>query len=207
MTEQNKIKAQKPIIKAILKNFETVEAKRKTVLYSLIGAGIFILIAMIPKPFTMVGLFKFGLLPALAVIAVVGAIRGPIAGLLTGYIGTVLQDLIFFTAIVTWTLPSLAYGFLGFIVGLSTYDLAKERSLIKLSAYSGVGFILSTFLILLIGIAIESISVLVEIAFAFLPLLTVGVPSVVLLTPLYAIIWQYLKQKPFFSKLFQKSSN
>jgi energy-coupling factor transport system substrate-specific component len=203
MTEENKIKAQKPIIKAILKNFETVEAKRKTVLYSLIGAGIFILIAMIPKPFKMVGLFKFGLLPALAIIAVVGAIRGPIAGLLTGYVGTVLHDLIFYTVIVIWTLPALAYGFLGFFVGFSTYNMTKERSLIKLSAYSGVGFILSAFLILLIGLAIESIEVLVEIAFVLLPLLTIGVPSVVLLTPIYAVIWQYLKQKPFFSKLFQ----
>ncbi|GAH01037.1 unnamed protein product [marine sediment metagenome] len=39
--------------------------------------------------------------------AVVGAIRGPIAGLTTGYLGTLLYDLLFYSTILAFTLPEL----------------------------------------------------------------------------------------------------
>ena len=61
-----------------------------TVLFGVVGAVLFALIPSIPMPFTMVSLLKFGLSPALAIIAVLGAIRGPLAGFLSGYFGIVL---------------------------------------------------------------------------------------------------------------------
>ncbi|HDD67696.1 MAG TPA: hypothetical protein ENG31_03650, partial [Candidatus Thorarchaeota archaeon] len=51
-----------------------------TVVYGLLGALIVMALLWLPQPYKMISIIKLGLVPALAVIAVVGAIRGPIAG-------------------------------------------------------------------------------------------------------------------------------
>ncbi len=160
-----------------------------TILYSLLGVGLYILIELIPMPYTMVSLFAFGLAPALAIIAIVGAIRGPIAGLLTGYLGTLLYDLLFYSTVVGMTLPYLAYGVLGFVVGLASYDMTNGRSLMKMSVLSAVGFVFTVLLVVVIGLTLGGVSTLVEIGFVMLPLLTIGLPSVFFLTPLFARLW------------------
>lgn len=157
--------------------------------YSIIGASIYLIIALIPMPFTMISLFKFGLAPAFAVIAVAGSIRGPIAGLLTGYIGEVVHGLLLSGTVITTTLPALAYGVLGFVVGLTSYDFGRGRSLAKLSLLAAVGFLITAVLVLLIGLFVESIGLLAAIGFVFLPLITVGLPSVALLSPVYGGLW------------------
>ncbi|MDH4214396.1 MAG: ECF transporter S component [Candidatus Thorarchaeota archaeon] len=165
-----------------------------TLLFGLIGAGIFALIYSIPMPYTMISLFKFGLSPALAIIALIGAIRGPLAGLLTGYLGIILHDLVFYGVIVSLTLQALAYGILGLIVGLSSYDFSKGRSLGKMSVLSTIGLVFTALILVMIGLVIENQSVLVELGFVLLPLLTVGLPSVILLTPILARLWLAISQ-------------
>jgi uncharacterized membrane protein len=160
----------------------------KTILFSMIAAGIFVLAYLIPMPFVMVSLFAFGLVPALAIIAVTGAIRGPIAGLLTGYLGILIHDL-FFGTVVTFTLPALAYGLLGLIAGLPTYDFSKGRSLGKLSIIAAVGFVFTVLLVVVVGLYVEDYSTLAAIGFVLLRLLTLGLPSVILLTPIFARAW------------------
>ena len=166
-----------------------------TVLYGFLGGFVFMVFSMIPTPFTMVSIIRFGFIPALAIIGLVGAIRGPIAGLLTGYIGTILADFILEGVIVTMTLPAFAYGVMGLIVGLASYDLANGRSLAKLSILSVVGFVFAALLLVVIGLLVEGYAVLVGIAFVLLPNLTSGIPSVLLLTPVLGRIWQYLTQR------------
>jgi hypothetical protein len=165
------------------------------VAYSIIGAAIYLIVVRIPMPFTMISLFKLGLAPALAVIAVMGAVRGPIAGLLTGYIGEVMHALILSGSLVTATLPALAYGSMGFVVGLTRYEFARGRSLAKLSLLSVAGFMMTALLVLVIDLFVESFGTLAAIGFAFLPLVTVGLPTVALLTPLFARVLYFFTVK------------
>ncbi len=160
-----------------------------TVIFGLVGAGVFALVNSINMPFTMISLFKFGLAPALAIIALVGAVRGPLAGFLTGYLGVITYDLLFFNAVVILTLPALAYGVLGLIVGLVTYDLSNGRSLGKLSILSIVGLVFTALLLVVIGMFVEQTSVLAGLGFVMLPLLTTGLPTVILITPILARLW------------------
>ena len=130
----------------------------RTLSYALIGALLYVGISLIPMPFTMVTLLKFGLLPAVVVIALVGAIRGPLAGFIVGYLGEVLYGLVVYNQIVTLTLPAVAFGVLGFIAGIATYDFSNGRSLAKLSVLSTIGFIFTVLLVVVIGITIEEYS-------------------------------------------------
>lgn len=177
--------------KSILEKFQmnTSDAIVWTLIYTLVGIVLFILVSQIPTPYIMVDLFPFGLLPALAIIPAMGAIRGPIAGFLTGYLGTVLFDFLIYGAVVTMTLPALGYGLLGFIVGLATYDLSNGRSLIKLTILSFVGFVFTLLIIVAAGLVVESYATLVALGFVMLPLLTSGLPTVLLLTPVYGRVY------------------
>ena len=144
----------------------------------------------------MISILKFGFIPALAIIGLVGAIRGPIAGLLTGYFGVIFSDLVLQGVVVTLTLPALAYGIMGLIVGLASYDLANGRSLVKLSLLSTVGFVFTALLVVVIGLFVEGYAALVGIAFVLLPNLTSGIPTVLLLTPVFARIWHAATSSP-----------
>jgi energy-coupling factor transport system substrate-specific component len=180
--------------KSIREKFQmnTSEAIVWTLVYTLVGIVLFILVSQLPKPFLMVSLFPFGFLPALAIIPTVGAIRGPIAGFLTGYLGTVLFDFLIYGAVVTMTIPALGYGLLGFIVGLASYDLSNGRSLIKLSILSLVGFVFTLLIVVVVGLTVESYATLVVLGFVMLPLLTTGLPTILLLTPVYGRVYHLL---------------
>lgn len=180
--------------KSMLEKFRmnTSEAIVWTLVYTFVGIVLFILVSQIPRPFLMVSLFPFGFLPALAIIPTVGAIRGPIAGFLTGYLGTVLFDFLIYGAVVTMTLPALGYGLLGFIVGLASYDLSNGRSLIKLSILSLVGFVFTLLIVVVVGLTVESYATLVVLGFVMLPLLTTGLPTILLLTPVYGRVYHLL---------------
>ncbi len=180
--------------KSILEKFQmnSSDAIVWTLLYTLIGIVLFVLVSQIPMGYLMVDLFPFGLLPALAIIPAMGAIRGPVAGFLTGYLGTVLFDFLIYGAVVTMTLPALGYGLLGFIAGLATYDLSNGRSLIKLTILSVVGFVFALLIIVAVGLTVESYATLVVLGFVMLPLVTSGLPTIILLTPVYARIYHLL---------------
>jgi hypothetical protein len=165
-----------------------------TIVFGLVGAGVFVAVNTIPMPYTMVSLFRFGLSPALAIIALIGAIRGPIAGFLTGYLGVITYDLLFFNTVTTLTLPALSYGVLGLIVGIASYDFSKGRSLGKLSVLSVVGLVFTALLLVVFGLFVEQTAVLAGIGFVMLPLLTTGLPSVILITPILARLWHFITE-------------
>lgn len=160
-----------------------------TIVISFMGVVAFILVSALPQPYLAMGMLKLGLIPALSVIAVVGAIRGPLAGFLTGFFGTIAFDLGMFGAVVTGGLPALAYGVLGFVVGLASYDFTSGRSLGKLSVLSVVGFVFTMLLVVLIGMMVEGISMLALIGYVMLPLITMGLPTMIFVTPVLA--WFY----------------
>ncbi len=166
-----------------------------TLLEAFLGAIIYLVIEMIPMPYLAVSLFTFGLAPSLSVIAAVGAIRGPIAGLLTGYIGVLLADIILNGQVAALSLYGLSLGVMGFIVGFANYDFTKGRSLAKLSVLSAVGLLFAILLTVLIGLFVEQVATLVAIGFQLLPLLTLGLPTVIVLTPLFARFWEILESQ------------
>ena len=166
-----------------------------TIIYSILGAVIFALASLIPMPFVMAWLFRFGIVPATAVIAVAGAIRGPVAGFLTGYLGTLIYDMISAGVVVTMTVPAAAWGILGLIVGLTRYDFTKGRSLAKLSVMSVVAYVVALVILLLIGLRVEIYPTLAAMVFFLIPMLTAGIPSVFLLSPIYARAWYVFTAK------------
>ena len=166
-----------------------------TLLAVLFGAVIYMFFEVIPMPTLAVGFFTLGLAPALAVIATVGAIRGPLAGFLAGYIGELLASIFLSGGIIAFSLYGVAFGFLGLIAGLPTYDFASGRSLAKLSILSLIGLIFAALITTVIGLFVEQIAVLVAIGLQLLPLLTIGLPSVILLPPLFARFWDIVSDK------------
>ncbi len=157
---------------------------------SILGAIIFLLLEMIPWPYLAVDLFPLGFIPALAVVATIGAKKGPLAGFLTGYLGTLLSDIVLSGTIAVFTLYGAAIGVLGLITGLASYDLVSGRSLAKLSVMSLIGLVFTTLLTVVFGLFVERLATLAALGFQLLPLLTKGIPTVILLTPLFARIWE-----------------
>ncbi len=174
-----------------------------TFTYSFIGIGIYLLVSLIPTPFIVVPTsinlggatvsLKLGFIYSIALIAGIGAIRGPVAGFIIGYLGSLFENLIFTTTAIQGTLPNLAYGLLGLIVGLGTYDLSNGRSLIKVSLLSFVGFLLTVILQTVSDIFIGNIPLMVAVGLVILPYATQGIPSVFLLTPLYLRVFEFLQ--------------
>ena len=197
MSETDSIPPQETPSRSLLEKLQiqSSNAILLTLIASLLGSIIYLGIEMIPMPYLAVSLFTFGLVPSLSVIAAVGAIRGPFAGLLTGYIGGLLVDIILNGEIVALTLYGLALGVMGFIVGFAKYDFTKGRSLAKLSVLSAVGLIFAILLTVLIGLFVVQVATLVAIGFQLLPLLTLGLPTVIVLTPLFARFWQILESQ------------
>lgn len=165
-----------------------------TLLVVLFGAVLYMFFEVIPMPTLAVGFFSLGFAPALAVIATVGAIRGPIAGFLAGYIGEQLASIFLSGGIVAFSMYGVAIGFLGLIVGLLTYDFTSGRSLAKLSILSAIGLIFAALITTVVGLFVEQVAVLVAIGLQLLPMLTIGLPTVMLLTPLFARLWYILKE-------------
>lgn len=170
------------------------DAILRTIFVALVGGLLYLILEMIPMPYIAVSIVPLGLVPSLALIATVGAIRGPFAGLLSGYIGVLFANLIINGEIVALTLYGLAIGVLGLIVGLGNYDFTNGRSLAKLSILSAVGIAFTALLTAVTGILVEGVATLVVIAFQLVPILTLGLPSVILLTPLFARIWYWFAE-------------
>jgi hypothetical protein len=134
-------------------------------------------------------MFIFGLNPAIAIVTSVGALRRALAGFLCGYVGAILNGIVFHAVVPTFTLPALAYGIAGLFVGLFHYDFTKGRSLVKLSLISVIGYLLTVLVYLAVGMFVEGYGTLVALGFVLLPMLTVGLPSVAFLTPLFVRVW------------------
>ena len=170
-------------------HLQNANASMWTTLAVLVGAAIYMVTEVTPMPYLALGLFALGLAPALAVIATIGAIRGPIAGFLAGYIGELTVSTFLTGGIVTFSLYGIAIGMIGLITGLPSYDFTSGRSLAKLSALSVVGLLFTALITTAIGLFVEQVATLVAIGFQLLPMLTIGIPTVILLTPLFARLW------------------
>ena len=168
----------------------------RTILFSIIGALLFMVLDVVQWPYTSIDLFKLGFAPALALVASVGAVRGPLTGFLTGYIGKILSDIVLSGGVVAFTLYGFAIGFLGLVVGLASYDLTSGRSLAKMSVLSAIGLVFTALLTVVVGLFVEDLASIVSIGFQLLPMLTVGIPTVILLTPLFTRIWQFITSSP-----------
>jgi uncharacterized membrane protein len=176
--------------------FKKPENILETILVSIIGGLLFVLLDIIWWPHTTIGFFKLGFAPALALVAAVGAVRGSLAGFLTGYFGKLLSDMILSGGIVSFTLYGVAVGFLGLVVGFASYDLMQGRSLAKLSIMSAVGLVFNALLTVVFGLFVEGVAAIVAIGFQLIPILTVGLPTVILLSPLFARIWTAATTSP-----------
>ena len=197
MTEENEQQTEEITKTSILEKFQIQDKNTAlwTLIFALLGALLYVGISMIPMPFTMVSILKFGLLPAVTVIALTGAIRGPIAGFISGYLGEVIYGLLVYNVVVTMTLPAMAYGVMGLIVGLISYDFTNGRSLVKLSILSIVGFIFTILLSVVLAITVEGYSVLAAILYSMLPLVTMGLLTLFFLTPVLARVWYEFMKK------------
>ncbi len=189
MTEGEIDEAMETTAKSAGEKLQSSRNTLRTLVFSLIGAILYFLLETIPWPSMAIGLIPLGFVPALAVVATMGAIRGPLAGFLTGYLGVLLSDLLLNGEITVFTLYGVAIGILGLITGLASYDFARGRSLAKLSIMSLSGVVFTALLTAVFGLLVERIASIAVIAFQLLPILTMGIPTVVLLAPLFARVW------------------
>ncbi|MBD3158980.1 MAG: hypothetical protein GF309_09350 [Candidatus Lokiarchaeota archaeon] len=160
-----------------------------------IAVVLYVILTAIPWPYTMVSLFKLGILPSLAVISTIGAIRGPVAGFLTGYLGEILAGLLLHGTILLGTATAAAFGVCGLVVGILSYDFSRGRSLGKLSFMSAFGFVLTTLLVTALSLFVEVTAPMAAIGFLLLPYLTVGLPTMILFTPVYARVWHIFMRR------------
>lgn len=191
MAEKNEVEGVKSRRTAILNRFRLQDRNTAllTVFYGVLGGLLYCLVTLVPMPYTMVSIFKFGLLPSVVIIALAGAIRGPAAGFLTGYLGEIFYGLVLYNHIIAFTLQAMAYGILGLLVGVATYDFARGRSLAKLSVFSILGFVIAVLLSVVVGISVVGYSVMAAIAFYLLPEMTTGLLTLLFLTPVLARLW------------------
>ena len=183
--------------KSILEKFQLQNSSMIlwTIISAIVGTVLYVGVALIPMPYLAEDLMLLGLLPALVIIALVGAIRGPIAGFLVGYLGEIIYGLVAYNVIVSLTIPAMAYGVMGFVVGLKTYDFTDGRSLLKLSILSVVGYVFTILLVVVNGIGIEVYSLDAGLLYIMLPMITMGIPTLFFLTPVVARIWHEVKNK------------
>jgi energy-coupling factor transport system substrate-specific component len=176
-------------------NIDSRKEAAVTLATAAIGVVLYVILTAVPWPYTMVSLFKLGVLPSLAIISTVGAIRGPIAGFLTGYVGEVLTGLLLHGTILLGTATAAAFGVCGLIVGILSYDFGRGKSLGKLSFMSAFGFVLTTLLVTVLSLFVEVTAPMAAIGFLLLPYLTVGLPTMILFTPVYARIWHLFMRR------------
>jgi len=162
---------------------------------SFLWASAYTLFSFHPRIEIPVSFLVFGVVPAWPVVTTAGAYGRPVVGFLTGFLGTIAFDFLTTGTVLIHALPALAYGAMGLVTGLARYDPTSGRSLVKLSIVSVLGMILTALSI----VAIESISVIyvtmTDAIFTLLPLLTIGIPTVFILTPIYTGVWHYISQR------------
>lgn len=166
-----------------------------TVLFVMVGSVLYFGLSLLPVPHIMVSFFALGLVPTFALLASIGAIRGPLAGFFAGVVGKLLVDFYASGEIVLLGLPAISYGVIGLIVGLTTYDFDNGRSLAKLSILSTVGLAFALLLTTVVGLFIGQLEALVAVGFLLLPSLSLGIPSIMLLTPLLVRLWHEISKR------------
>jgi len=76
-----------------------------------------------------------------------------------------------------------------------SYDFSNDKSLLKLSIFSVVGYVFTILLVVVNGIAIEVYSVDAGLLYIMLPMMTMGIPTLLFLTPVVARIWHEISNK------------
>jgi hypothetical protein len=162
---------------------------------SFLWASAYILFSFHPRIEIPVSIFVFGVVPAWPVITTAGAYGRSSVGFLTGFLGTIAFDFLTTRTVLTYALPAVAYGAMGLVAGLARYDTTNGRSLVKLSIVSTIGMILTSLSIVAIEWAIVVYPTITDVVSTLLPLLTIGIPTVFILTPIYAGVWHYISKR------------
>ncbi len=157
---------------------------------AVVGAILYVAISMVEMPYQVVFLFKLEWLPALALIAGLGAIRGSAAGFFAGYAGSLAHGMIAYGHVAPWTLPSAAIGAIGLVTGAAEYDFSSSMSRVKLSLVALTGLMFAVLLTTAVDLFVYETSAIAVLGFYTVPTLSAGIPSVTVLTPLVAGVWQ-----------------
>jgi hypothetical protein len=67
-----------------------------------------------------------------------------------------------------------------------------------------IGFVFTTLLVVVIGLIVEGYATMAAIGFVMLPMLTLGLPSAFLLTPVLAAVWHASISKIMPSAILEK---
>ncbi|MHA1905254.1 MAG: hypothetical protein ACXADL_16915 [Candidatus Thorarchaeota archaeon] len=168
-------------------------------------AAAYVLFSFHPKPQIAVSFLVFGVVPAWPVITTAGAYGKSSVGFLTGFLGTIAFDLITTGTVLIYLLPAIAYGIMGLITGFAKYDFTNAYSLLKLALMSMLGMIFSAILIVGIESTTLAYTTLTDFVNGLFPLLTIGIPSVFVLTPIYAVVWYYISRRITTYRQFRSS--
>ncbi|NVM52275.1 MAG: ECF transporter S component [Candidatus Helarchaeota archaeon] len=160
--------------------------------------GLETLLVILGHPHQMYIVVYVAIFPAIAIPMVMGAKYGPIVGLLTGFGGKLLADLILYGGV--WILWPIGFGLMGFITGL-TYNnyylgkYSKGSSLFRLSLLALLAAVVGTLVPTMLSIFTEELGLFLPLVFYFLPLFFTAIFNGMIFTPIIARGAEYIESK------------
>lgn len=123
---------------------------------------------------------------AIIIIPIVAAFTGPLGGLIVGFLGSLVSDIIISHQIIAMGGIYLALGIFGFIVGIPEYHLdnfSDGRKLAKYVLFVLIGWFLLVILYLVSLLVIANQSFEGTLLYNFLPFFSVSMISVLFVSP------------------------
>lgn len=163
-----------------------------TVIWALLGIGMFFVSRFLRLPGITAGLFTFEIVPYFIVLVVFAAFGGPLAGFLTGFCGTLLFDALVGGTIVWAGTAALGFGLFGLIAGwpMVRKDPANGRNLVKLAVASLLGWLLNAAMLLFGALVVGQMSILLALLWMLLPYLTTGLTTIIVFPPIVVRLCQ-----------------
>ena len=128
----------------------------------------------------------------LVIIALVAAFCGPLAGFVVGFFGTLGFDLLFYNQLIALGTLNLAFGLLGFIIGIPRYTdnegFTDGKKLGKLMLFSLAGYLVMTILYLIGLIVIANQSFEGTLLYNFTPYFSITLISLFIFAPVFVRI-------------------
>ncbi|MHA2279056.1 MAG: ECF transporter S component [Candidatus Kariarchaeaceae archaeon] len=128
----------------------------------------------------------------LVIIALVAAFCGPLAGFIVGFCGTLGVDFLFYNQLIALGSLNLAFGLLGFIVGIPRYNIEEGftdgKKLGKLMLFTLAGYIVMTILYLISLIVIAKQSFQGTLLYNFAPYFSISLISLFIFAPVFVRI-------------------
>lgn len=180
--------------------------KNKLVKLNLITILIGIFLYIISNSFEL-PIFPIGLIPlqidfSMVIIAISSVFGGPLVGLLVGYLGSLMSDLIFNNQVIAYSLLNLSYGLFGLVIGIPRFHLSSlindkrrtDRLMLKLLLTLLLGFIVFTVFYLFSLIVVGQHSVMGVMLYNYFPILGKYLLSLLVYTPLIIYLMSYFIQ-------------